>query len=117
MLKHKSTDKSFQLPIGKAGPDSSCQCTTGLMLGGLDPLCIHHKAATNRSRKSYMSDLKLEGLKKHKHGESGCMQVRVIFTRVCPAQGCLAGLPFLSSPALAGIKCIAEESGLASGKL
>lgn len=45
------------------------------------------------------------------------MQVRVIFTRVCPAQGCLAGLPFLSSPALAGIKCIAEESGLASGKL
>lgn len=29
-----------------------------------------------------------------------CMQVRVTFTRACCVQGCLAGLPFLNSPAL-----------------
>lgn len=45
------------------------------------------------------------------------MQVRVTFPYVCRAQGCLPGLPFLSSSALAGIKRLAEESGLAGGKL
>lgn len=81
--RHKSTDESIWLPMGKACPNSSYQWRTGLMVGGLHPLCTHYEAGTDRSSKPYVSDLKLRWLKKLKHGESFCIGRSELPSHVC----------------------------------
>ena len=108
-LRHKSTDEIIWLPVGKAGPDSTYQCTTGLTLGVLDPLCIHYEADIDRSSKSYLSDLKLGDLKKHKHGESGSFVYtgQGYLPRCVPCLGLLswAPLPELSCSCWHQVSC------------
>lgn len=76
----------------------------------MGPWCSHHEAAMDGCGESCLSDIKTGRTHKHKRGELG---------PVVPGSSdlhgpCVAGLPFLSSP---GLKRLAEESGLASGKL
>lgn len=118
-LRHKSTDKNIQLPIAKPGPDSSGQCAMGLLLGGLDPPYIHYEPGIDRSSKSYMSDLRLGGLKKHEHGESGSfVHAGQSYLRTCVlCAGLLSWAPLSELSCSPGINCLTEESGLAGGKL
>lgn len=116
MLRHKCTDKSIWPPVGKAGPNSSCQCAAGLLMCGLDPLCAHYVAGIDRCSKSFKSDLKMGGLNTSMGSQDGiCRQIRVTFTHVpCPGLFSWAPPPELF---LVGIKCPTYKSGLGSGKL
>lgn len=118
MLRHKCTDKSIWFPIGRAGPNSSCQCTAGLLIwveSTVCILCIWHRQVqqmlnvrfkSGRTQKTQVWEARMV-----------CAGTSELPSHMCHDQGCLAGLPLLSFPVLVAVKCPTDKSGLGSGKL